>query len=147
MIEIQTEYVENYGTAEYPVWKNKGGEIYLVECEAEMPELFKLIEFSNPYACEFVFTHRKIDEDEDDDMYDIEFHNMTYLNKVDGVWKARRSHTSDGFRKPINSVTETWDFSEGQQRSNYNAVYTLDDGSKMTREEFIKQYVSTKDSE
>lgn len=143
MREIETQYLENYGSAEEPVWQAKGGTVYIVKNveDIDLKEVFDLIEFQNDYASEYVLSHREIVDEEE--TYELGLHNVSYLEKLDGKWIKTRKHASGGLRKPIVEVEEVWILSKGNNRTSYSCNYTLDDGSVISREEFIKKFVGT----
>lgn len=143
MREIETQYLENCGSAESPVWKFKGGTTYIVKNaeDIDLKEVFDLIEFRNDYAVEYVLTHREIVDEEE--TYELGFHNVSYLEKLDGEWIETRKHTSEGLRGPIVEVEEVWILGKGNNRTSYSCNYTLGDGSVISREEFIKKFVGT----
>lgn len=65
-ILITTQYLENYGSADQPYWKFKGGEDYIFSCDIKMNEflhkncrvvvdsLLPHIEYKNEYTEEYM---------------------------------------------------------------------------------------------
>jgi len=69
---ITTQYQENYGTAQEPRWKYKGGEDYIISIPDQDPNeivnyvnrhIKSLIEYSNDMAIEYINGIRIVDVD------------------------------------------------------------------------------------
>jgi len=106
---IQTQYAENYGDANKPYWKFKGGETYIVQnlnanqveriISHGIPTLKALIEYDNPMSREYIVNHEILD----DDVVVTEDYETPYiLSWENNTWVARHMQQSSGeFRKPI----------------------------------------------
>lgn len=74
---IYTQYLENYGDAKKPYWKNKGGEDYIIDVpgfrydsefseihgEEIVKELSSKIEYKNDFAEEFIIGWTFVEDD------------------------------------------------------------------------------------
>ena len=74
---IYTQYLENYGDADKPFWKNKGGEDYIVDVhgfrfdtefsehhgQMIVDELSRVIEYKNAFAEEFIIGWVFVEDD------------------------------------------------------------------------------------
>ena len=74
---IYTQYLENYGDANNPYWKNKGGEDYIIEVpgfryntefsehhgQMIVDELSSKIEYRNDFAEEFIIGWTFVEDD------------------------------------------------------------------------------------
>lgn len=96
---IYTQYLENYGDAANPYWKNKGGEDYIVDVPGFLydtefsdihgqhiiDELSKAIEYKNDFAEEFIIGWSFVTDD-----YTTQFEEeqMEYDGKV--TYPAKR---------------------------------------------------------
>lgn len=92
-IMINTQYMENYGTAEAPYWKFKGGSDYIIEVEgfrfdndmagkkARMivDELAPKIEYSGDYSQEYILDWSFV---EDDYLTDFEKSQLEYDGEI-----------------------------------------------------------------
>lgn len=74
---IYTQYLENYGDADKPYWKNKGGEDYIIDVpgfryntefsdhhgQMIVDELSSKIEYKNDFAEEFIIGWQFVEDD------------------------------------------------------------------------------------
>ena len=131
-IVITTQYMENYGTEEAPYWKFKGGTDYILrgreiardESYAELVRrLREVIEYTNEYAEEFIYTISILSDSELDEsgptMYEI-----IDLGPVYGFecfWHCHKNvWDKDGevVRGDLISI-ERWDMLPNGERRNY----------------------------
>lgn len=96
---IYTQYLENYGDADKPYWKNKGGEEYIIDVpgfcfddefafkkgQMIVDELSSKIEYSNSASQEFIIGWGFVD---DEYMTQEEEDQMEYEGRV--VYPAKR---------------------------------------------------------
>jgi hypothetical protein len=85
ILVIRTQYRENYGTAEQPYWKNKGGQDYKItdvppnENIATIIENINNIEYSNSMSEEFVINWSW---ENDDYLSEFEKSQLEYDGKI-----------------------------------------------------------------
>lgn len=144
-LAIYTQIKENYGTADKPYWKFKGGETYIVPnltvdhaakiSKTGIPTLLSLIEDRNDSFEEYVQNWAMLD---DDVVTHEDYESPNILKYVDGKWVCTvvQEGRDYGFHESIVSCTKTYTMGVGGQRQDYNAVYTLVDGRTMDWQEF-----------
>lgn len=135
---INTQMRENYGDANKPYWKFKGGETYIVPDltveqvlkikDTGIPTLTALIESFNPMFEEYVQNWAFLDDDVVvADPWETPFN----LYWEQGRWVARRTVENGEYgymRSEVASKTEQYDMLMGGDRENYVAVYTMRNG-------------------
>jgi len=142
---IYTQIKENYGDADKPYWKFKGGETYIVPNltvaqalkikDKGIPTLLSLIEDRNNSFEEYVQNWAVLD----DDVATHEDYEAPYILKyVDGKWVCTQVQEGRdwGFHESVVSCTKTYTMVAGGDRQDYKAVYTLVDGRTMDWEQF-----------
>ena len=142
-VVINTQYRENYGNAEKPHWKFKGGDVYVIPNTAalsrgERDELRILIEYSNDMSDVYISSIHIV---EDDRVVCDEWEAPIVLDYSlrEGVWTASVVHKNDGqFVDGIESKSETWTMLPEGERKDYTAVYTMAGGQILTEDGLIK---------
>ena len=159
---IQTQYRENYAAhnddfvegVSQDHWKFKGGTTYVVEnittgmaqkiCDNGIPELTKLVSYSNSAAEEYVLDWNI----EDNDAVVCEEWDTPIVLAFDQEnqeWTAMKvTHNGDmGYmRSEIKIRTEKWTMLEGQERDDYTSQFLMADGqilSYQELEQFFKE--------
>lgn len=137
-IVINTQIRENYGDADKPYWKFKGGNTYIVPNltveqvlkikDKGIPTLTALIESFNPMFEEYVQNWSILD----DDVVVVEPWESPFNLYWEGNrWVARRTVENGEYgymRSEVASKTEQYDMLMGGDRENYVAVYTMRNG-------------------
>ena len=137
-VAIYTQTRENYGSADQPYWKMKGGEVYVVPNltveqtikvkENGIPTLKALIESCSEGFEEYVVDYRILD----DHMVASEKWNTPFeLRWINGRWIATRTVENDEYgymRSEVERKTEEYDMLMAGGRENYRAVYTMRNG-------------------
>ncbi len=141
---IQTQYCENYGDADQPHWKFKGGSTYVVQnitpaqatrIEAEgIPTLSSLIEYSNPMTREYIlgYTVR-----EDDFTVCEPWETPVVCRYAEGAWHASEEVLNDEYgylRSDIGRKLAVWTMLPQGQRGDYTVEYYDRAGKIMTLE-------------
>jgi len=137
-IVITTQVRENYGSADKPYWKFKGGDTYVVPNlsveqtlkvkDHGIPTLKALIETRNEGFEEYVVDWSILD---DDAVVCEPWETPFNLYWEQGRWVARRTVNNDEYgymRAEVASKTEQYDMLMGGDRENYVAVYTMRNG-------------------
>lgn len=137
-IVINTQVRENYGSADKPSWKFKGGDTYIVPNltveqtlkikDTGIPTLTALIESFNPMFEEYVQNWSILD----DDVVVTEPWEMPFNLYWEGNrWVARRTVLNDEYgymRSDVASKVEEYDMLMGGDRENYRATYVMRNG-------------------
>lgn len=145
---IHTQHQENYGDSKTPFWKFKGGNVYIVNSLTErniknikekgIPTLRGLIESSNSGFIETVVSAQVVN---DSAITHDEWETPWMLSYEDGKWVAKRTVMNDGmFREGIESKTEQYDMLPNGERTNYKAVFVLDNGRNMTYDQLTEYF-------
>ena len=148
---IQTQYSENYGSADKPYWKFKGGETYIVEnlnpAQAErilshgIPTLKALIEYKNSMSEESVIYYRIV---EDDVVVCDEWEAPNMLSWENNTWVCRQVQANDGsFRKPVVSKVTKYTMNMGGDKADLETSYVVESGSVISYKDinnYIKAY-------
>ena len=148
---IQTQYTENYGSADKPYWKFKGGETYIVEnlnpAQAErilshgIPTLKALIEYKNSMSEESVIYYRVV---EDDTVVCEEWETPNMLSWENNTWVCRQVQANDGsFRKPVVSKVTKYTMNMGGDKADLEVSYVVENGSVIPYKDitnYIKAY-------
>ena len=134
-VVITTQIRENYGTAEKPYWKFKGGDTYVVSNlsvaqtlkikESGIPTLKGLIETRNDGFEEYVVDWSILD---DEAKVGEAWESLTQLSWVGGRWTAGRVIENDEYgymRQEIARKVEAWDMLMEGGRENYKCYYIL----------------------
>lgn len=130
---IDTQIHENYGSAEAPYWKAKGGDVYVVEgltveqClkigKDGIPTLTKLIEEDD--------THLRVDlidwailDDSEIECEDWETPILLSYDRIAECWTATRTtQRDDCWVEGVDYSIEGWVLAEGGQRKHYTNTY------------------------
>jgi len=148
---IQTQYSENYGSADKPFWKFKGGETYIVAnltpAQAErilshgIPTLKALIEYKNSMSEESVIYYRIV---EDDVVVCDEWETPNMLSWENNTWVCRQVQSNDGsFRKPVVSKVTKYTLNMGGDKADLEVSYVVESGSVIPYKDitnYIKAY-------
>lgn len=149
-IVITTQVRENYGDAERPYWKMKGGSIFVVPNltveqtlkvkENGIPTLKALIETRNEMFEEYVVDWSILDNDA---VVCEKWETPTDLFWTGGRWLAMRTIENGEYgymRREVASKTEEYDLVMGGGQANYRVVYTMRNGDVVTGAQF-EQYL------
>lgn len=150
-IVIATQVRENYGSADQPYWKFKGGEIFVVPDltveqtlkvkEQGIPTLKALIETRSDMFEEYVVDYSILDNDAVvSDPWETPFE----LRWIGGRWVATRTVENGEYgymRQEVERKTEEYDMLMGGERGNYRAVYTMRNGDVVTSQD-MQQYLA-----
>lgn len=145
-VVIHTQDRENYGTAEQPYWKFKGGSTYVIfdltEAQVEkinthgIPTLTALIESKHPMYEEVIAGWAILD---DGQKACDEWETPYVLTWENGAWMARCNIPNEEygyFRQEIAWKHEEYVMGMGGERINYKASFTLRNGEVLTYKEF-----------
>lgn len=151
-IVITTQVRENYGSAERPYWKMKGGSIFVVPNltveqtlkvkENGIPTLKALIETRNEMFEEYVVDWSILDNDA---VVCDPWETPTDLFWTGGRWVAMRTIENGEYgymRREVASKTEEYELEMGGRQANYRVVYTMRNGDVVTGaqvEEYLKK--------
>jgi hypothetical protein len=148
---IQTQYCENYGDADKPYWKFKGGDTYIVPnlspAQSErilrdgIPTLKALIEYKNSMSEEYVTYYRIV---EDDTVVCEDYENPYILSWENNTWVCRQVQLNDGsFRKPVVSKVTKYTMNMGGDKADLEVSYVVESGSVISYKDihnYIKGY-------
>ena len=150
-IVITTQVRENYGSADKPYWKFKGGEIFVVPDltveqvmkvkERGIPTLTALIEVRNPMFEEYVNDWSILDNDA---VVCEDWETPFELRWIGGRWVANRTVENGEYgymNSKVERKTEEYDMLMGGERGNYRVVYTMRNGDMVTGEE-VSEYLN-----
>lgn len=150
-IVITTQVRENYGSAERPYWKCKGGDVYVVPNlsvaqtlkvkEGGIPTLKALIETRNEMFEEFVIDWSILDNDA---VVCEKWETPFELHFKGGRWIANRTVENGEYgymNRNVERKTEEYDMLPGGERGNYRVVYTMRNGDMVTGEQ-VQEYLS-----
>ena len=149
-IVIQTQVRENYGDANKPYWKFKGGNTYVVPNltaaqtlkikDQGIPTLMALIESNSDMFEEYVQNWATLDNDiVVTDPWETPFE----LFWEEGRWVARRTVENGEYgymRSDIASKSEQYDMLMEGGREKYSAMYTMRTGEVLTSQELETFY-------
>lgn len=137
-IVITTQVRENYGDAERPYWKCKGGSVFVVPHlsveqtlkvkESGIPTLKALIETRNEMFEEFVIDWSILDNDA---VVCEKWETPFELFWKNGRWVANRTVENGEYgymNRQVERLTEEYDMEIGGGRANYRSVYTMRNG-------------------
>jgi hypothetical protein len=145
---ITTQYKENYGDAEKPHWKFKGGATYVVENltleqavrgRDSHPKLSQLIESQNSMSEEYIVGASIM---QDQDSVCEPWEQVQVLSYEQGQWVARQTLINNeyGYMHPeIARADKRWVLLPQGQRKDFQVVYTLRDGRQARTDEEISQ--------
>lgn len=141
-IVIQTQVRENYGSADEPYWKFKGGNTFVVPNltsaqaalvqERGIPTLKALIESFNPMFEEYVVGFDVVDNSA---VVCEPWETPFELHWKGGRWIANRTVENGEYgymRREVERKTEEYDMLMKGERGNYRVVYTMRDGAVIT---------------
>lgn len=144
-IVIQTQVRENYGSADEPYWKFKGGNTFVVPNltpdqavrvkEDGIPTLTALISTSNPMFEEYVVDWAIVDNDA---VVCEPWETPFELHWKGGRWIANRTVENGEYgymRQEVERKTEEYDMEMGGGIANYRVVYTMRNGDMITEKE------------
>jgi hypothetical protein len=150
-IAIYTQVRENYGSADEPYWKMKGGEVFIVPDltveqtlrvqEQGIPTLKALIETRSDMYEEYVVDYAILDNDvQVCEPWETPFE----LRWIGGRWVANRTVENGEYgymRREVERKTEEYDMLMGGERENYRVVYTMRNGDMVTGKE-VSEYLA-----
>jgi len=150
-VVIQTQVRENYGSADEPYWKCKGGNTFVVPNltpaqavrvkEDGIPTLTALIGTSNPMFEEYVIDWAILDNDAVVcDAWETPFE----LHWKNNQWIANRTVENGEYgymNQQVLRKTEEYDMEMGGGQANYRVVYTMRNGDMVTGDE-VQAYLS-----
>lgn len=134
---IHTQYKENYGDAEKPHWKFKGGSVYVVENltleqavrgRDNHPRLSQLIESKNSMSEEYIVG---VSIMQDQDSVCEPWEQAQVLTSRNGEWYAREvmENNEYGYMHPeIKRAIKSWRMLPQGHRADYSVTYVLHDG-------------------
>ena len=141
---IGTQYRENYGSADEPYWKFKGGSTYVVEnitpaqrarIERDgIPTLRGLIEYSDPMTEEYILDYSVV---EDSAPVGEPWETPTVCAYSDGAWHASTETLNDEYgylRQDIGRKLEIYTMLPRGERGDYTVEYYDRAGKIMTLE-------------
>lgn len=150
-IVITTQVRENYGSAERPYWKCKGGDVYVVPNlsvaqtlkvkEGGIPTLKALIETRNEMFEEFVIDWSILDNDA---VVCEKWETPFELHFKGGRWIANRTVENGEYgymNRNVERKTEEYDMLPGGERGNYRVVYTMRNGDAVTGAQ-VQEYLA-----
>ena len=141
---IGTQYRENYGSADEPYWKFKGGSTYVVEnitaaqqarIERDgIPTLKGLIEYSSPMTEEYILDYSIV---ADDAPVGEPWETPTVCQYAEGAWHASRETLNDEYgylRSDIGRKLEVYTMLPQGERGDYTVEYYDRQGKIMVLE-------------
>ena len=142
---IQTQIRENYGDADAPHWKCKGGETYVVP-NLTAPQAAKVVEQGIPTLTALINTRGDMFEEyvlgfdvvEDTAVACEPWETPFELFWEQGRWVARRTVKNDKYgymRREVAAKTEQYTMHMGGERADYSAMYTLVDGRVLNHDD------------
>ena len=150
-IVITTQVRENYGSADKPYWKFKGGETFVVPDltveqtikvkENGIPTLKALIETRNEGFEEYVVDWAILDNDA---VVCEDWETPFELRWIGGRWVANRTVENGEYgymNQRVERKTEEYDMEMGGGSANYRVVYTMRNGDMVTGEE-VNEYLN-----
>lgn len=141
-LAIYTQIRENYGDADKPYWKCKGGSVYVVPNltqkqvakikESGIPTLSSLINTRNSGFEEYVVSWDIVnDGDKVCEPWDMPFELFYEFNK----WFARRTTKNDEYgylHQAVASKSEEYEMLPNGERGRYGVVYAMRNGDVVT---------------
>ena len=137
-VAIYTQVRENYGSADKPYWKFKGGQVFVVPDltvaqtlkinASGIPTLKSLIETRSAMFEEYVVDYAILDNDA---KVSEDWETPFELRYVGGKWIATRTVDNGEYgymRRDVERKTEEYDMLPGGEYGNYRAVYTMRNG-------------------
>ncbi len=150
-IVITTQVRENYGSADKPYWKFKGGETFIVPDltpaqavrvrEDGIPTLTALINTMNPMFEEYVVDWAILDNDA---VVCEDWETPFELRWIGGRWVANRTVENGEYgymNQRVERKTEEYDMLMGGGRENYRVLYTMRNGDMVTGQE-VNEYLN-----
>ena len=162
---IQTQHKENYAwvdgelkTGAEAHWKFKGGNTYVVEnlstssinkiAKNGIPELTKLIEFSNDAFQEYIIDW-EIAEDDAVGCESWETPLVLSFDQTHQEWTAYKftDNRKDGWmRSEIVEQHEHWDMLFGNDRANYRTTFLMNDDTICHGQDELKAWLNKKEA-
>ena len=150
-IVITTQVRENYGDANKPYWKFKGGDTYVVP-DLTVEQTIKVKEFGIPTLKALIETHSDMFEEYvvdwailDNDAVVCEAWETPFeLRWIGGRWVANRTVENGEYgymNQRVERRTEEYDMLMAGGRENYRVVYTMRNGDVVTGEE-VNEYLN-----
>jgi hypothetical protein len=149
-IVITTQVRENYGDADKPYWKFKGGETYVVPNlsveqtikvkDNGIPTLKALIETRNEGFEEYVIDWSILD---DDAIVCDEWETPFNLYWEHGRWVARRTIENGEYgymRSEVASKSEEYDMHMAGERANYAVMYSMRNGDIVVGDKIVTYF-------
>lgn len=150
-IVITTQVRENYGDAERPYWKMKGGSVFVVPNltvaqtlkvkESGIPTLKALIETRNEMFEEYVVDWSILDNDA---VVCDPWETPTDLFWTNGRWVAMRTVENGEYgcmNRSVERKTEEYELEMGGGQANYRVVYTMRNGDMVTGAQ-VQEYLA-----
>jgi hypothetical protein len=150
-VVIYTQVRENYGSANEPYWKMKGGEVFIVPdltplqvlkvTNYDIPTLKALIETRSDMFEEYVVDYAILD---DDGKVCEEWETPFELRWIGGRWVANRTVENGEYgymNSKVERKTEEYDMLMGGERGNYRVVYTMRNGDMVTGKQ-VSEYLA-----
>ena len=151
---IETQHCENYGEANSPYWKFKGGSIYVVENltpaqvkkirDNGIPTLSKLITTDNPMFREYVLSYNVV---EDSEKVCADWERPVVLRFSNGVWTAAITDEADEFSRytslGIAKSVRTYTLQDGGEHKDFACNYYMVNGDVVSGKE-IDKYLTEK---
>jgi hypothetical protein len=149
-VVIQTQVRENYGSADQPYWKFKGGDTYIVPNltavqaakvqEQGIPTLKALIETRSDMFEEYVIDFSVVDNAA---VVCEPWETPFELHWVGGRWVANRTVENGEYgymNSKVERKTEEYDMEMGGERANYRVVYTMRNGDVITGDQVAEYF-------
>ena len=143
---IQTQYTENYGSADKPFWKFKGGDTYIVQnlnadqaqriLRDGIPTLKALIQYKNDMSEVYVTDYNIVD----DDVVVTEDYETPYiLSWENNTWVARTIMFGDeaALRKPVISKITKWTMNMNGEKADLEVSYEVEGGQVIDYKEIV----------
>ena len=149
---INTQYCENYGDADKPYWKFKGGEIYIVEglnpnqveriLSHGIPTLKAMIEYDNPMSREYIINHEILD---DDVVVHDSWESPVYLSWENNtsVGRTKVGNDDDMFPKPVVAKVTKYTLAMKGEKTDTELSYIVESGEVVSYKDimsYIEQY-------
>lgn len=148
---ITAQYCENYGDANKPYWKFKGGDTYIVPnlnpnqveriLSHGIPTLKALIQYKNDMSEVYVTDYVIVD---DDVVVCEEWENPYILSWENNTWVCRQVSLNDGsFRRPIVSKILKYTMGMGGETIDTQVSYVIESGQIISYDkinDYCKEY-------
>jgi hypothetical protein len=149
-LAINTQYRENYGTAQDPYWKFKGGTTYVVPNFTDsviitevMKTLTTLITYGNSGSEEYIIDYNIVDNSEKV-CESWETPTQIFFNTDNVTTLKVTDNREDGYMKSeILEKTEAWTMLPDSNRSDYSVSFLMQDGDICDSESDLKNWFDT----